>query len=216
MGDEEAQEPLPREGPRDTTPTEWKKGVTRSLRALQALGDRIGPSAVFSIAIGYVGIVLSIGHSTVPGASTDLHFIASRDLDTNTRVLDDLLVSPPIHSLEDRLSLASEKQLILGKYVRRLVRRGGAIKSNNVDPWPTLKTDEVTPVEIDSVPDWMTFNQGTKVEVWSGDKGPQHATVLAIVPSNKKWLVLLPTKAIASKVPTTSKEARTLRIEGLP
>ena len=169
------------------------------------------------ISAGYAALVLVIAFYVIPNAASHVHYLATRYLGTNTRLASSLLVAPGKISLEDRLRLARERSELEGRYLKQPVDGGDAITPDKVSGWPDVNGEEVTPVEIDTEPDWMIMNQGTQVELSVGDKAqPEYAHVLAIVPSGNKWLALLQKKDLGPTSFGAPKEKRTLRIWVLP
>jgi hypothetical protein len=166
------------------------------------------------MAVGYVAIVLVIAFCVIPERAGDVHYLAPRYLGSNTRLAGTLFVLPTKVWVEDRLRLARERSQLEKRYVKKSVDAGAALTPDNVSVWPELSEDAV-PVEVDNEPDWMLLNQGTKVELWIGDKPePQHTLVLAIVPSGDRWMALLSRQGLVLNSPGSAK--RTLRIEALP
>jgi hypothetical protein len=169
------------------------------------------------VVVGVYLVLIVIAACFIPGSVGDVHYMALRYLGPNTRLTDKLLVAPANVSLEDRFRLAREREHLEGQYVRQAVCATQAITPDNVRAWPELNGEEAAGVELDAEPDWMFLNQGAIVEFWVGDKPkPEHALVLAIVPSGNKWLALLRKKDLAPDSFGTPKQTKTLRVEVLP
>jgi hypothetical protein len=167
------------------------------------------------LAAAYVVVVIVIA-TEIPPVDRNLHYSASRELDENTRLASGHLVAPKHVPLEAVFHLGREKGELEGKYLRRTVKAGEALKAEDVRSWPVITAGAAIPVELDAEPDWLLLNQGTKVEVWVGDKKePLRAHVLAVVPSGKKWQVLVQSKDVPDGF-GYPKDQPKLRILSLP
>lgn len=169
------------------------------------------------VVVGAYLVLVVIAASFIPGSVGNVHYAALRYLGPNTRLTDKLLVAPAKVSLEDRFRLARERDQLEGRYVKQPVDADNAITPDNVRAWPELNGEEAAAVELDAEPDWMFLNQGAIVEFWVGDKPkPEHALVLAIVPSGNKWLALLRKKDLPPGSFGMPTEKKALRVEVLP
>jgi hypothetical protein len=133
----------------------------------------------------YLATILCVGFALVPGPTPGLHYTTTRYLPPNTRLSAALLSTPSARTLEDRNRLQRELARLTGRYVKLEVSKGGVVKPENTEAWPTLTDEELASVEIAAEPDWMLLNRGTQVEVWTDNKPSQKGVVLAIVPSDQ-------------------------------
>src|ERR1043166_2022185 len=159
----------------------------------------------------YVLLIIAIA-SVLPFGHRDKHYLALRDLGQNTRIHNSLLIKPNDLSLEDHIWLDRELKDLEGKYLAKQVGASEPITLQDVKAWPEIKQEESLPVEFEAEPDWVSFNQGSYVQVWN-DSQPisERAYVLAIVPSRSRWLALL-RKSDLSKL-ASSKEPLKLRLD---
>lgn len=167
------------------------------------------------LAASYAAVIVAVTCWLVPAPSGPAHFRAVRDLGANTRLADVLLVAPAGVSLEDRFRLAREKKRLTGRYLKTPVKGGNCVAHAETLDWPAVKVEEAVPLELDAEPDWMLLNQGTMVQVWTGDE-LQRALVLAVVPFGPKWIALLRKSDLKPGPLGTPKLPAKLRIETLP
>lgn len=161
----------------------------------------------------YAATIIALAFFFIPGSDRTKHFTARRYLGANTRLSERLLVKPSNTSIDENFSLNQEFEKLNGKYIRKDVEAMKAVTPDNVTDWPILAPTETFPVEMATEPDWMFMNQGSLVQVWIGNNPtPQRAAVLAILPSDKKWVALLKRQDV-SAVLAGSKEPHVVKLE---
>ena len=164
----------------------------------------------------YALLVLLVAFLIVPSSQKNVHYRALRFLGRNTRLAPSLLLAPRELSMENRLRLARERPKLEGRYLSKDLKVDDEITPEDVVPWPLIKPEDVAPIELPAEPDWMLLNQGTRVEVWLGENPePEHAQVLAIVPSGTQWIALLQKKDLKQKNLGPPSAAKAVRIEVL-
>lgn len=157
-------------------------------------------------------ILVAIGAMFLPGGDCSKHHLALRHLGQNTRIHQPLLTKPTGLSIEDHFWLDQELKQLEGKYLSREVEAGQPVTPQDVRPWPEIKREDAIPVEFESIPDWVSFNQGSFVQVWiESHPISERAYVLAIVPSGSRWLALLRRNDLSKLV--SSKEPLKLRLD---
>ena len=164
------------------------------------------------LVIGIYVVVVVVYASSLPFGDTNKHYVALRHLGVNTRIHAALLTKPSALSIEDHYLLDQKRKQLEGKYLVREIKTGEAIKPDDVKPWPEISRENAIPVEFEPEPDWVSFNQGSLVQVWT-DSNPvsERAYVLAIVPTGNRWLALL-RRSDLSKL-ASSKEPFKLRLD---
>lgn len=177
-----------------------------------------------ALAFIYVAMMIAIAVYAIP--SNDQHsFLAVRYLGANTRIANTLFIRPSNLSLSGRLHLDRLQVELVGKYVKEPIAPGAAIALANLASWPDL-SDDLIPVILSDEPDWMTFNEGSVVDVWKDDKlitlhGAEVQAIVQPDKNKKTWLVLLRRNDLVPDYLSDSDLAKsnspvTVRLDGLP
>ena len=177
-----------------------------------------------ALAFIYVAAMIAIAIWAIP-SNDRYNFLAVRYLGANTRVANMLFTKPPNLSLAGRLRLDRLQLELVGKYVKKPIKPGDAIVPTNLASWPDL-SDDLIPVALSDEPDWMTFNEGSMVNVWKGDKpitlhGAEVQAIVRPDESKKTWLVLLRRSDLVPDYLSNSDLAKSdspvkMRLDGLP
>jgi hypothetical protein len=192
--------------------TQWPR---RGWRALMAVISRFAMQTVVGF---YVLAVLGAAFWLLPVDHRLRQVLATRYLGTNTRIANGLWVEPGGTPWTERIELDRLEEDLAGKYVKRPVEAGAPIARENVTAWPDMPDEDIVPVPLEAEPDWMTLNQGSRVEVWLGEKlaTNQPALVEAIVASGSQWTALLRRSDFASDVLKGAADKPKLRLVRLP
>lgn len=205
----------------------WLASVTKSL--IKWIGEKWGKARSWTVetfpwmtfklivAVVYAILVVGVAFLLIRPERHEAHYVAVRYMDKNTRLSPMHLVPPAAVPPEEIFRLQQEKDVLEGSYLLHPVQAGGVVSAEDVRSWPDIKPDEVVPFELDTEPDLMLLNRGATVEIWVGDaKVPVRAQVLAIVPSGRRWQVLLRKSDLKEESLGGPKDQRTLRISALP
>jgi hypothetical protein len=169
------------------------------------------------VAVVYAILVAGVAFLLIRPETHEAHYVAVRDMDKNTRLSPLHLVPPAVVPPEAIFRLQHEKYVLEGSYLLHPVKAGEVVLTTDVRSWPDIKPDEVVPFELDTEPDLVLLNRCATVEIWVGDaKVPLQAQVLAIVPSGRRWQVLLRKSDLKGGSLGGPKDQRTLRISALP
>ena len=192
--------------------TQWAQ---RSWRALIAAILRF---AMAIAVIVYILAMLGVAFWLLPVDHDRMQVLATRYLGANTRIANGLWIEPGDTPWTERIELDRLEEGLAGKYVKRPVEAGAPIARDNVTSWPDVPDEDIVPVPLEAEPDWMTLNQGSRVEVWIGEKlaTNQPALVEAIVTSGNQWTALLRRSDFASDVLKNAADKPKLRLVRLP
>ena len=169
------------------------------------------------IVAGYLIMIVVLAVWVVPGRNGDKHYLARRYMGANTRLSAELLIEPTDLSLEDRLWLKRERARLVNKYLAGSIEQGSPITTDKVKAWPDIDTKDAVAVELASQPDWVFLNQGALVQLWAGNNAtPDRSHVLAVVPSDGKWLAFICKHELQQQGLINSKDTPTLRLEAVP